>query len=958
MLAAVVFTACQDDMEQAGNNVKEGLPAKLNLSFSVPSGDKIVNSRAINDYESEITELALVMYEQTSNRQEIVEISSSDLVVNSIDNVKAGGRTYNLSTDIETLSGNYNIYAIANYSSPFCNLSINDFSGITEEALQELLAENTSNVYVLTSTQRLPMSKLHEDVEIKSTEESASGNNLSLSLQRLTAHIEFIFKNGGEVEGATDEVKAENPKFTPSSYKIYNLPKKAYLLSQSEGNKIADAAFFNKPTSINTDGKNSFDFFMLENVRDVNDKINGEGKYHLRDKWEGYDDNGLKNFTNASENSTYVVVTGEYSGASSFGEVSYTIHLGNFEDNVTFGNFTVNRNEYHTYTITVNGAESIKTESNVNNPDVQSGAEGTLTAIADNQFVLDSHYETVMLAIPKSSNLLSKTQLILKTPYSVTTDPIDLSEVTDGNLQDYDYKWVQFMQTTSKTAFPEYSSEDAIYVDKLAKELADSNSEFISSCYNDDKYYYIAAFIDEYYYDGTNGFGADNDWTKFVNTDNRILILNPDVQISADGNSEYYPNYLFSLSQRSIKTTYPLDKNTYAFGIETWNESGTHAPSENAINSVDNTELTINDGYSNTRLFRNSHYNTEDGIDFTQLGYFNNITDNSKESHIYPNDIVDDFVKGCLSRNRDTNGNGKIDDDELKWYVPSLYQYLVLWMGEDLLTEDTKLFDSSLFAEWTTLAQVQGGPHMYTSSGFSERLYWASQGISWNSTSSGMEASDKGSHDFRCVRDLKQIGTYDLPVRVSQTDATIIEVGNVQKKRTVSMIGEYGKHNERSESNNLPESFQIADDLITGANWGNVASYSNVLDYENDYEKLVHQVTCASYTQDEDGLDIGEWRIPNQRELMAMFLLDKTKDTSGNYQYLVSSTWYSVKFRPGPFAAGNNMYIENRTETANANIRCIRDGIYATSTNTDTDTETNTNGYSATPSYEDGGNVF
>ena len=440
MLAAVVFTACQDDMEQAGNNVKEGLPAKLNLSFSVPSGDKIVNSRAINDYESEITELALVMYEQTSNRQEIVEISSSDLVVNSIDNVKAGGRTYNLSTDIETLSGNYNIYAIANYSSPFCNLSINDFSGITEEALQELLAENTSNVYVLTSTQRLPMSKLHEDVEIKSTEESASGNNLSLSLQRLTAHIEFIFKNGGEVEGATDEVKAENPKFTPSSYKIYNLPKKAYLLSQSEGNKIADAAFFNKPTSINTDGKNSFDFFMLENVRDVNDKINGEGKYHLRDKWEGYDDNGLKNFTNASENSTYVVVTGEYSGASSFGEVSYTIHLGNFEDNVTFGNFTVNRNEYHTYTITVNGAESIKTESNVNNPDVQSGAEGTLTAIADNQFVLDSHYETVMLAIPKSSNLLSKTQLILKTPYSVTTDPIDLSEVTDGNLQDYDYK--------------------------------------------------------------------------------------------------------------------------------------------------------------------------------------------------------------------------------------------------------------------------------------------------------------------------------------------------------------------------------------------------------------------------------------------------------------------------------------------------------------------------------------
>lgn len=35
----------------------------------------------------------------------------------------------------------------------------------------------------------------------------------------------------------------------------------------------------------------------------------------------------------------------------------------------------------------------------------------------------------------------------------------------------------------------------------------------------------------------------------------------------------------------------------------------------------------------------------------------------------------------CLTRNRDNNGNGIIDADEIRWYMPAIKQLVGLWMG-------------------------------------------------------------------------------------------------------------------------------------------------------------------------------------------------------------------------------------------------------------------------------------
>lgn len=124
MLAAVVFTACQDDMEQAGNNVKEGLPAKISLNIEVPVTKEVNNSRAVTAIESEVSDLVLVMIETGSKRVEFVDLSN--LLESSTGPTTNGGRTYNLSADYtsETLSGTYNIYAIANQGSSFANISL------------------------------------------------------------------------------------------------------------------------------------------------------------------------------------------------------------------------------------------------------------------------------------------------------------------------------------------------------------------------------------------------------------------------------------------------------------------------------------------------------------------------------------------------------------------------------------------------------------------------------------------------------------------------------------------------------------------------------------------------------------------------------------------------------------------------------------------------------------------
>ena len=107
VLMTMTFMACQDDLESS--SVEKGSPAKLTLTIDVPSADERVNSRGIYDYESEIKELALILF-QNGQQKEFFDLSnllthkaytSNGQEVSSL--TQTGGRKYTLSASASSV---------------------------------------------------------------------------------------------------------------------------------------------------------------------------------------------------------------------------------------------------------------------------------------------------------------------------------------------------------------------------------------------------------------------------------------------------------------------------------------------------------------------------------------------------------------------------------------------------------------------------------------------------------------------------------------------------------------------------------------------------------------------------------------------------------------------------------------------------------------------------------------
>lgn len=69
---------------------------------------------------------------------------------------------------------------------------------------------------------------------------------------------------------------------------------------------------------------------------------------------------------------------------------------------------------------------------------------------------------------------------------------------------------------------------------------------------------------------------------------------------------------------------------------------------------------------------------------------------------LYQYTYYDTFAaRYCYDRNRDENGNGKIDDEEFKWYLPAANQILGVGIAEDIVV-----------AQWSTTAYSKTGLNM------------------------------------------------------------------------------------------------------------------------------------------------------------------------------------------------------------------------------------------------------
>lgn len=940
VLLAAVLAGCNDEKFAGQQDYVEGKPATVNLTMVVPTATR-VTSRAIDpDLESEIHQLALIMFEKNSGRKEFIDLTGN---LTALEPTPLAGRTYHLTNPVTTLSGLYELYAVANWASTF-GCSTADLANMDKGALKSLLFENTTEEFRLSGANGFPMSRYMDNFLIEEGENVLTGDR-TIHLTRGVAHIEFVFENGPATSSGLQ------PNFVPQSYSVYRIPAEMTAIDL-DGKLSGTANTFDvldvAITNTSDEGKTSFDFFMLENYEGGVTPPGEAANQSDREKW---DDTGMENtdkgdmtkrvFTNAPQNATFVVVEGQYSGPASkddsgnwtadnfTGTVRYVIHLGNFNtsNGGSMNNYNVNRNEHHTYTVTVKGANSIYVNADVKNADnLNYATEGVLTQM--NKAEVDAHYTKVMLRIPKMSMLNDGTDKIqIKTPrngYSTTVMNVsDLAAAAASRAGDqYDYKWIQFQKPSAdnvtNNTFPAYAGIDLTTGECLNQnstkwgyvtDLVANPSEY---AYEDGDYWYTAAFIDEYTYINDTNL-AYSTWCGFMKP-HREMVLNPtDHFISDNLQSETRSGSAFHVDQKPIATPFDItgsamdDETFNPFGMEQVEEpSGADLTNLVAANSSLSGQLATTTASRFTQavkydatanaIDRGSDSKERNGHENTKVMFIdtNLLTDNGESGHYYADASQNGtyvhksyslLSEAIVAHNRDFNGDGTISEDELRWYVPTYTQYLVLDFGTSIFPDDLRIYKQYM----NTLTGPNADntfPHYVTSSVSAARVFW--QDTHCNGWANSLNSDCNWFSNYQNVRFMRNLGRATDAYKsdysacaVLDADNNVITMKNKRLCRSYLWKEPYTTgHKYTSEDNMVPERLEYYPTILR---WVSTSTDANTW-WNSDIvpktpEEQITAITAkvleqynsendTEYTELPDG-----WRIPNAHELELLYIM-------------------------------------------------------------------------------------
>lgn len=450
---------------------------------------------------------------------------------------------------------------------------------------------------------------------------------------------------------------------------------------------------------------------------------------------------------------------------------------------------------------------------------------------------------------------------------------------------------------------------------------------------------YVTVFVDEFYYD-KDPVTQEIDpqlWKRFVNQPNRLMHLLCDNQKSLDGASSLTGSVV-TIRQRSIQTPYNIDdpELVSAWGCETEDENADsylwYFPGEKGNTYRD--QRPANDDLGNTSN-DNGLYNTAHiwGCVAKSGSLWNEVKWEDYLDYDRPNDYKPSgseysilFLKedkACLKysammRNRDNNGNGVIDMDEVRWYTASLGQLEYLFLGELGLEDEAKLYPRKYSGFGKDEKYPAGHPyegiskwklHVVSSTRFSDgypAILWAEEGVSV----SGYKQWEASAFSMKCVRNLgfntasveyftnddKNHRPQDLVI-VTRPEGTITKSSvykfdcsriSSKSKRFKTSI-ELEPYDETSEMARLYDGFETGD--LFNCEAVGVSNYSGLRDLLQEGKS-----PCP------DG-----YRVPNIREgvLIHLFATDSKAwwdaDRSDDSR-IFTSTYYSL----GHFGNGKN----------------------------------------------------
>ena len=1058
------LSSCTVDDFFGTDNVVEGEPVNITLNFAaVPSTDVRI-TRATGSDLSELSDIVICVFHGDGSFEQIVtNYEDGGLKVNGNTVGTNGENRYSVS--FESTSGEKKLIAVANVAEgAFWENLITDLTAAynekkTFDQVKAIVAEMSQRLvnqagttegmqpFHVTSSSQMFISGWNEGVvfgtnnTVTDNKETVTDygtygdadNKVAIKMKRAMAHITFnIAANPSGAKGT----------FTPTSFRVYNIPTKSYLTNGiPEGTNLLTTGVANSDEEyVNTafenigtaqGGNYSFNFYMPENVQEEKNV----GAYNDRDVWTGASGASAENktWTNAPQNSTFVVISGTYEGTAQgqpvTANVEYTIHLGDFSDSGSMGNFSVERNYSYTYNVQVLGVDNIVVEAKKKGGD-QQGAEGSVydQSSTEYSYNLDAHYEQVYLEYNLSdiANSLRQglsgqllddaiaNQLILiiqseamdytheysdeapyttrnkrgtLSPYKIYADAVRSGKdpaaakaaVLNGAgtgvkpTKGFDYKWIEFLpqEGTGISEYPGISSwamEDLSGMENgnfyagetgtdvmldvydmivemgkaikqiYGRETPSSSSIRITRNGND----YVArftAFVNENYYLRHPLTGAEVDtWSVMTNKIPREMIIAMSTQTSEDGNSSYSKIHSY-ISQLAMQTFYnDRVSSLNAFGIETYNETplrfvfGTPKSTDGLLdtNGRENQKILI--GYSQSGRINWSSY-----INYQNNGWTASVGTN-RSSHKLSTAAysVQAAYSACMSRNRDLNGNGWIDEDEIRWFLPSLNEYIRMGIGANGISSAAQLY----MGDKTTMIKgdypssyITDGSLYYTSSADSRRVYWAVEKGSYGAINGSYTSGTP--LPVRCIRNLpaKGTGTDVSKINGVTSDATYKYYKNnspkllVFKDRLIPSLyrqrvsGSLNIHNEDEDANSFYDGIFVASDfLYTYDYWGRkeyrTFTLGSIIGYRYTWDNPCSEYSEGRYTH---------WRVPNLVELSAMnaagLLTHTGSDVACCTQFSNQKVRYGFAFSSLIYCPGAN---DNQINSKFM-IRCVRD---------------------------------
>lgn len=738
-------------------------------------------------------------------------------------------------------------------------------------------------------------------------------------------------------------VKTEgNVTFNPEYMEIHNVPQVYGLM---RGNNVAPSGFETFDRIIWSE--NSYQCYLPANVQTA---TASPASFNDRERNTYDKTTGKKSFDNAPENATYVVIHGKYQGGDYAGDLSYTVHLGDFSHNMS--DFSVAANSNYEYTLTIKGVNNFIAESKKNGDDP--GSEGVVIFKGTDILEVDCHYEarvmkfsmselnqiinvdkygyilkiqtafceTISMIVDGEGRIYDAAEFKTQSNPTVLTTvgadgmPVDASKILISGNADFD--WVRFVKNTGyyssyytpsqkpgcKVSYSHAISDVCAYpggdntqtIFEFLRDLYKAGKEQTGSYFNaTGSSVYVTCFVDENYY-------PDKNWTEYVNkSEPRRMYFANELFVSADGQSSF-ARAKYVVSQKSIWTFYELDPAKKPFGLEFVSEE--KAQGKNVVNGTNSQQE-----YWNGRASAISNNKNK--------GFYANSTKSTGKQDIYTG-----AYKACMSRNRDENGNGTIDEKEIKWYLAAVDQYKGIWAGEEALNTDMRLFKASA-SEWDALNDAftnNGGDaglspwHYFTCS--PANTFWAEEGCATGTNGSATMV--------RCIRTLESkengLGEADKYYEYDPATETVTMLLNSDALRSAQLGGFQTYFERGKDSNKLYKKFKIASADLTGGPYSKtqVISTAKGSGFINSSDDVCQK--AAGYG--------GSWRVPNQRELSIMSAVNKnltdlyscTSFTGVQSGYYKGGTGSEYGF----VLAGTQMTVAISTTY---NVRCVMDVV-------------------------------